>query len=298
MTSEAGRERIGYLAPPGTFSHEALVDAIGERDAHLVPYPTIAETVLAVERGESDRALVPIENAIEGSVTETLDTLVHEAPGTVIVGELIAAIDHCLIAASRLSLSEITDLISHPQPLAQCARFIRAELGAARTLSATSTASAVREAIRRGDGHAAIGSRIAAETYGGVILAEGIADELGNETRFVWLAREETPNPAWLPTPSTPANKTSVVFAGFNDTSPGALVSILQEFSIRSINLTKIESRPQRRRLGHYLFFADLEGAVDVDPVAAALDAVTKKVEQLRVLGSYHAATPGSPRTQ
>jgi prephenate dehydratase len=130
---------------------------------------------------------------------------------------------------------------------------------------------------------AAIGSRLAAELYGAVLLAEGIEDETGNETRFVWLAREGHE-------PLGRANKTSIVFWGFNDVSPGALVDVLTELSSRNLNLTKIESRPRRvGGLGHYMFFADLEGSTGDANVSDALTALAGRVRAMKVLGSYPA---------
>jgi prephenate dehydratase len=130
---------------------------------------------------------------------------------------------------------------------------------------------------------AAIGSQLAAELYGAVVLAEGIEDETGNETRFVWLAREGHE-------PLGEPNKTSIVFWGFNDVSPGALVDVLTELSSRGINLTKIESRPRRvGGLGHYMFFADLEGSAADANVNDALSALAERVQAMKVLGSYPA---------
>lgn len=288
--------RIGYLGPSGTFSHEALTDALttlgsAAPQIEQTGHATISETVLAVESGADATALVPIENSIEGSVTETLDTLMHEAPSVRIAGETVHGVEHCLIAASSdFGIAEIELIESHPQPLAQCARWLRERAPNARLRQKASTAVAVEEAVREGGSRAAIGSRIAASEYGGTVLARSIADESGNETRFIWLARDDRRDEIAGLLGLGAANKTSVVFAGFNDTSAGALISILHEFADRGINMTKIESRPQRSSLGHYLFFADLEGAIDTPLVAEALDAVGRKVETLRVLGSFAAA--------
>jgi prephenate dehydratase len=293
---------IAHLGPPGTFGEEALRAALGDAAAHsqLLPLETNRDVVLAVERGEAEAGFVPIENSVEGAVTETLDALVHDAPQTKIVGELIWPIHHCLIAGRQLEPAEITAIASHPQALAQCTDYIHKNLPAATRVHEVSTAEAVRESVERQGGYAAIGSRVAAETYGGVVLADAIEDVAGNKTRFVWLAKRPLPNdwPSdwlgdWLggrlgATREAPS-KTSVVFAGFNDTSPGGLVSILSEFAQRSVNLSKIESRPERTQLGHYLFFVDLDGSTDEPAVADAIAAVESKVRVLRVLGSFTA---------
>lgn len=281
---------IAYLGPPGTFSEEALRAVLGARagEVALLPMETNRGVVLAVQNDAADAALAPIENSVEGAVTETLDALVHDAPDTRIGGELVRPINHCLIAGSQLPLDRVTTVASHPQPLAQCAGFIRDHLPNARRMHAASTAEAVRDAIEQGDGHAAIGARVAADTYGGVVLAEAIEDAHDNQTRFVWLAKRPLAD-GW-PSDAVPvARKTSVVFAGFNDTSPGALVGILSEFAYRSVNLSKIESRPERTQLGHYLFFVDLDGDIADKAVAEALAAIEGKVRVLRVLGSYPA---------
>jgi prephenate dehydratase len=135
-----------------------------------------------------------------------------------------------------------------------------------------------------GEPWVALGSRLSARLYGCRVLATDVEDHPDNETRFVWLT------PADDPVDPGSRAKTSIVFWGFNDDSPGALVSVLREFSDRGINLTKIESRPRRVRLGHYMFFADLEGAANAPHVAEALTALRDRVETIRVLGSYPAA--------
>jgi prephenate dehydratase len=284
-----GGRRIGHLGPPGTHGDEALRAALGGavEGCTLAALDTNAAVVHAVQSGSIDAGFVPIENSIEGAVTETLDALVHDAPDVQIVGELIWPAHHCLIAASEISLGEITLVESHPQALAQCSDFLGRELPQAERLAAVSTAGAVRDAVEQGDGRAAIGARVAAEIYGGVVLADSIEDESGNKTRFVWLSRGDFIPPAL--TGKDVAPKTSLVFSGFNDTSPGGLVSILSEFSSREVNMSKIESRPERTSLGHYLFFVDLDGRVDDVAIASAVVAVAAKVDELRVLGSFDA---------
>lgn len=285
--------RIAYLGPAGTFSEEALLGAVGAAGlvgVELIACATNRDVTLATQTGIADAAFVPIENSVEGSVTETLDALVHEATSTRIVGELVWPVHHCLIASAAAALDEIQSVTSHPQALAQCASFLQNALPQAPALiNATSTSEAVRDAIGRGLPAAAIGSSVAASEYGGTVIAEAIEDVSGNATRFVWLAQSMRSD-GWLGTAPTGEWKTSVVFAGFNDTSPGGLVSILQEFASREVNLTKIESRPERTKLGHYLFFADIAGQESDPAVAEALDSVRAKVRTLRVLGSFPVA--------
>ncbi len=278
--------RVAYLGPAGTYSEEALrASARGELEE--VPYPTIYDAVMAVHDGDVDQAVVPIENSLEGSVAVTLDTLVLEAPDVRIAAEVVHPIRHCLIALHELELTEITRVISHPQATAQCARFLRERLPGAEHVNAPSTADAVLSLRDAGRGTAALGSQLAAELYASAVLAAGVEDHPDNVTRFVWLARAaEIQPPA-----SEDGAKTSVVFWGGGDQSPGWLVDVLGELSEREVNLTRIESRPRRIRLGHYMFFADLEGAAESRSVSAALAAVGEHVEEVRVLGSYRSFT-------
>jgi prephenate dehydratase len=277
--------RVAFLGPAGTFTEEALrVSAPGEVEG--LPCPTVHETVMAVPDGRADRAVVPIENSLEGGVAATLDALADEADRVRIAGEAILPVHHCVIAARELELGQIERLLSHPQAAAQCGRFLRDNLPHAELVSVGSTAEAVRQVRGAGGAWAALGSRLSAELYDCRVLAADVEDHPGNLTRFVWLAPRGEPYD-----PGTPA-KTSIVFWGAGDESPGWLVAALHEFADRGVNLTRIESRPRRLRLGHYMFFADLEGAEHEAPVKEALAALDGQVETLRVLGSYPAAAP------
>jgi prephenate dehydratase len=274
--------RVGYLGPEGTFTHEALIACTD--DDELEPLPTVFDTIMAVHEGRVDRALVPIENSLEGSVNATLDTLAVEAPDVAIVGETVHPIRHCLIARTATPLESIGTVVSHPQATAQCARFLRTRLPGATVTPAASTADAVRTVAESDGALAALGNRLAARIYGCVVLEDGLEDASGNQTRFVWVgARGSEPvgGGPW---------KTSIVFWGAGDDAPGWLVRCLSELADRSVNLTMIESRPRRLALGHYMFFADLEGRADDTAVADALTALGAHTEELRVLGSYPAA--------
>jgi len=288
--------RIGYLGPEGTFSQEALVGALAARagdhpQAELVALPTIFDTVMAVHSGAVERALVPIENSLEGSVNATLDALAMETEDVAIVGELIEPIRHCLIARHELELSQIETVVSHPQATAQCARFLRTRLPQAHVLAGASTAEAVRMVAEREGAWAALGNHLAAERYGCQVLRAGVEDVADNETRFVWLAPAGA-EPGW-PVAGHPARgpwKTAIVFWGVGADAPGWLVSCLQEFASRQVNLTRIESRPRKQGLGKYMFFLDLEGRDSESPVCDALRGLREHVEVLRVLGSFPAA--------
>jgi len=278
---------VAYLGPAGTYTDEAMrASAPGEILAE--PRSTVFETVMAVQEGQTDRAVVPIENSLEGGVAATLDALAGEADLVRIIAEVVHPIHHCLVAATALPLEAVVRVLSHPQATAQCARYLRQRLPRAERISATSTAEAVRIVGEADEPWAALGSRLSAELYGCQVLADGVEDHPGNVTRFVWLAREGD-EPAVTKSPA----KTSIVFWGFNDSAPGALVDVLRELSDREINLTKIESRPRSVRLGQYMFFADLEGHEHEPTVAQALTALAERVETLRVLGSYPAAAGG-----
>ena len=275
--------RVGFLGPSGTFAEEALRSSAPE-GVDEVPYATVLDTVTAVQEREVDQAVVPIENSLEGSVNTTLDALAGDGSDVRIVAEVVLPISHSLVAREGVALEEVERVLSHPQALAQCARFLRERLPGARTEVSGSTAEAVRVAAASDEPLAAIGTALAAELYGGHVLASAIEDRPDNLTRFVWLARAGT-------AAHGKPDKTSVVFWGFNDESPGALVAVLRELADRGVNLTKIESRPRRVQLGHYMFFADLEGAETDPPVRDALGGLGRRVDTLRVLGSYRAAS-------
>lgn len=280
--------RVAFLGPAGTFTEEAL-RASAPGDVLELPYPTVYEAITAVKEGEADRAVVPIENSLEGGVAATLDALAAEAGEVRIAGEAILPVHHCVVAARELHMSEIERIVSHPQATAQCGRFLREHLAQAELVSAGSTAEAVRQVRDAPGAWAALGSRLSAELYGCRILAADVEDDPDNLTRFVWLApRSAAVDPG-------PRAKTSIVFWGAGDESPGWLVSALHEFADRGVNLTRIESRPRRVRLGHYMFFADMEGG-EVEPsVRDALEALAGRVQTLRVLGSYPAAASPAP---
>jgi len=289
--------RIGYFGPEGTFTHEALIDAIGGGDGgdggglELVALATIYDTVMAVHDGHVEQALVPIENSLEGSVNATLDALAMETEDVAIIGEVVNPIRHCLIARTALELAEIEAVVSHPQANAQCARFIRTRLPGARVLAGTSTADAVRVVAEHDGPWAALGNRVAAERYGCRVLRAGVEDVAENETRFVWLARGgAAASPPGVERPHAGPWKTAIVFWGVGSEAPGWLVGCLSELADRDVNLTRIESRPRKQGLGRYMFFADFEGRDNEPHVTEALAALAQHVEVLRVLGSFPAA--------
>jgi prephenate dehydratase len=280
--------RIAYLGPAGTFTEDALREAAAGLDFEPLRTATVHDAILAVEGGEAERALVPFENSIEGSVRSTLDSLAFDTTEVAIVGEHDHEVRAQLIARRPIGLEAIEVVLSHPQPLAQCARFLRERLPGAERRSASSTAEAVRVVCESEEPWAAIGARAAADLYGGTVLVEGIEDEAANVTRFVWIAPAGTEPGSEGPGAGEGAEwKTSLVFSELGEDHPGALVDALREFSSRGVNLSRIESRPLRQGLGRYMFFCDLEGSASEADVADSIAALRTKAESVRILGSY-----------
>jgi len=266
---------LAFLGPPGTFTEEAALRY--DPGAQLLPFASISAVATAVESGMVEEGIVPIENSLEGSVTETLDVLIHDSHLS-IRSELVLPIEHYLLAKPGLKAGEVKVIYSHPQALAQCRRFLERCFPKAEVVAALSTAAAVEEMMGRDDA-AAIGTRRAAQLYGAEVLAAAIQDRGDNRTRFVVLAGEDHP-------PSG-QDKTSLAFTFAVEDRPGLLVGALKEFSERRINLSKIESRPSKERLGTYIFLVDVDGHRLEPVLAEALARVEEKCSFFRVLGSY-----------
>ncbi|MDA0162004.1 prephenate dehydratase [Solirubrobacter ginsenosidimutans] len=274
--------RVAYLGPPGTVSDEALTAAAP--DAEPVPLSTLRDVVLSVQERRVERALAPVENALEGGVDPVLDALALEAPDVALIGEVVQPVSYCLAAGRELPLDEITMVLSHPQALGQCKRWLATHMPGAAVVPAASTADAVRDVAQDGSGtHAAIGPRLAARRYGAVMLAEGLEDDAGNATRFAWIAHAD----AAPPPPEHGPSKTILVFWGMGSGASGWLVSCLAVFAFAGINLTRIESRPLRQGMGEYMFFLDLEGSTADPAVAGAVQGLKRHAEVVRVLGSF-----------
>ena len=272
--------RLAYLGPPGTFTEEALLSAPEATDAEAVPLQTVPEVIAAVERGEVDGGVVPIENSIEGSVNVTLDALAFDAKAVLIQREIVLPVRHALLARPGVSVRDVVAVVSHPHATAQCRKFLADNLPQAEVRAANSTAEAARIVGDRGpiEPWAAIGTQLAAALYGLEVIAPDIEDRRENSTRFVLVGRD--------PVPATGTDKTSVVCFIEKD-RPGALLAILHEFSDRSINLTKLESRPTKERLGEYCFFIDVEGHTDDPNVGHAITGLRTKILDVKVMGSY-----------
>ena len=275
--------RVAYLGPPGTFTEEALrLEAAFCEDVH-VPMSTISDVLEAAACGQADFGFVAIENSLGGSVNVTLDNLALESE-LLIQCEIVIPVQLSLLAPPGAELAELRRVVSFPMATAQCRTFLRTNIPQATIDSATSTAEAVRSVAEGADPHtAAIGAGRAAEIYRLSSLAADIGDNHEQHTRFVAVAAAGIPAP-------TGHDKTSIVIFQREDV-PGSLAGILHEFAARSINLTKLESRPTKEALGDYCFAIDLEGHISDDLLADSLLNIQAKKADVKFLGSYPAAT-------
>ncbi len=268
-------KRIAYLGPQGTFTEDAAL--LHDKTAQLIPFPSIPAVAVAVASGMAEEGVVAIENSLEGSVTDTLDLLIHES-GVFIRKELVLPIEHYLLVKPGTEAGEVKVLYSHPQALGQCRNVIERCFPKVNVVAALSNAAAVEEMMASTHSAAAIGTRRAAELYGAEILARGIQDKASNVTRFVVLALTDHP--------PTGSDKTSLCFS-FADDRPGVLCEVLQKFAERNINLAKIESRPSKESLGRYIFLIDIEGHHDDSLVSEVLKQVREVTSLFKVFGSY-----------
>ena len=275
--------RVAYFGPAGTFSEEALLTqsdlAAGER----TPFAAVPEVIAAVERGQADGGVVPIENMIEGSVSVTLDTLAFDSD-LLIQREIDLPVSLNLCARPGVALADVRTVVSFPHAIAQCRGWMAKKIPNAEPRASHSTSDAAREVSRsKRTDLAAICNALAAEIYGLDVLASEIEDHPENQTRFVLVGRG-------VPAP-TGHDKTSIVCFQRAD-RPGSLLSILQEFAARAINLTKLESRPTKRGLGDYCFFMDCEGHIADEVVADTLRNLATKQAEVKFLGSYPVGGP------
>lgn len=276
----AGSDRVAFLGPEGTFTEEALLANPPEGGLHPFPYPSIRDVLEAVQAGEVPLGIVAIENSLEGSVPVTLDSLAFGFDDLHIVREVTHPVHQMLITRSPLELERITKVISIPHAYGQCRDFIKEHLGNVEHEATDSTAEAVRRVSRVDRPWAAVGTRLAAEMYECHVVAEDIEDAEDNRTRFVFVAREPAPQDGPGP------YKTSIV-CGIDQDEPGSLLLILSEFAYRHVNLCKVESRPSKQALGHYVFCIDIDGRSEDPQVGQALTCLACKLPWLKVLGSY-----------
>ncbi|MCY3547273.1 MAG: prephenate dehydratase [Gemmatimonadetes bacterium] len=275
--------RVAFLGPRGTYSEEAALRHASHA-SQLVPFGTIAAVIAAVQDGAADQAVVPIENSLEGAVTHTTDLLIHSTDLLIhsmdlrICREIVLPIHHCLLVQTGFALPLVRAVYSHPQSLAQCRGYIAEHLPEAEPVASLSTAGAVRDMGSSTRPAAAITSRRAAEIFGAKIFDHNIEDSANNKTRFVVLAPHDAE--------PTGRDKTSICL-DFAEDGPGILHGALGELASRGINMLKIESRPDRRSLGRYIFLIDIEGHREDEVVREALRGVRGRAALFRVLGSY-----------
>jgi prephenate dehydratase len=268
---------IAFLGPRGTNSEEAAI-AFGGADAELRAFSSFPALTSAVETGLADVAILPVENSLEGSVSQNLDLLIHETPLKV-CGEVVVPIQHVLIGLPGTVLDEVKTVISHPQALGQCRRFIERFLGHAESVAWLSTAGAVQEVVKRNDPTAvAIAPARSQELYGGEIIARNIQDTRGNLTRFVALGIEDAE--------PTGDDKTMLGFTLPHDV-PGVLVRALTPFAEGQLQMTKLESRPIKGWLGEYVFLVDFLGHRKDPHVAEVLAEVRTLTDTVKIFGSF-----------
>lgn len=281
---------VAYLGPEGTFTEQALLSQADLAAAKRLPLASFWDVLGAVQSGQADVGLVALENSIEGTVNVALDQLIfsHELW---VVRELLLPVAQCLVGLSGSPLELVKKVLSIPVATAQCRQWLAQHLPGVEEEASTSTAEAVRLVAEAQDPQvAAIGTKHAAELYGLEVLASQIEDHDDNTTRFVVVAR-----PEWgIPAP-TGHDRTSIVCFQSSD-HPGSLHTILGQFAARSLNLTKLESRPTKKALGEYCFVIDIEGHVADEVVADCLRDLHATLAAVKFLGSYPAG--GEDREQ
>ncbi|MEK7426039.1 MAG: prephenate dehydratase [Actinomycetota bacterium] len=274
--------RIGFLGPLGTFTEQALKSQVDLAAAEHALFRTMPDVLDAVEQGEVDLGFVAIENSIEGTVNLTQDELAFNH-NLLIQREVVLDIEHCLMAKPGTTLDEVKVVLSIPVASAQCHAYLRQHVGLAELRATNSTAEGARMVTELGPGAAAVAPRIAADVYGLEVIAEDIADHPGNQTRFVLVAKAGVPA-------ATGHDRTALVIYQRAD-EPGSLISILQEFAARRINLSNLLSRPTKDGgLGDYCFIIYADGHIDDELLADAMRSLRSKQGRVKFLGSYPAA--------
>ncbi|MDR2453870.1 MAG: prephenate dehydratase [Bifidobacteriaceae bacterium] len=287
-TAPGAAPRYAYLGPAGTFTEEALHRVVSADAAQLLPQTDVIGAIERVREGQADYAVVAIENSVEGGVTAVLDALAEGEP-LVITREILVPVSFTLAALPGTTLEQVKQVAAHPHAWAQCRRWARHHLPGATHVSATSNTSSAALMARVSAGElaaelldfdAALVPPAAVEHYRLAVLASGVADNPSAVTRFVLVRR-----PGPVPAP-TGADKTTLTVA-LPDERAGALLELLEQFSTRGINLTRIESRPSGDALGRYLFSIDAEAHVAEPRMAEALVGLHRFSPRVRYLGSY-----------
>ena len=269
--------RVGFMGPAGTNTHDALVAQADLADPDHVALGSISEVAEAVEAGDVDCGVVPLENSLEGSVADTIDLIVFDKD-LQIRREIVRPVDLQLVGPPALVLDEVTEVVTYPVAAGQCRANLRKLVPNAQLVAANSTGEAAAIVARTGGNRVAVSTRLAAQMAGLVVLHEDIPDHPGSETRFVLLGRGVPP--------PTGFDKTSIAVFQYED-RPGSLLAILQEFAVRGLNLTRLESRPTRGPLGDYYFLIDIEGHLADALLADALRGIKYRHRSVKFLGSY-----------
>ena len=280
--SEATAPSFAYLGPAGTYHDEAaraFAHRLGIENPELVECPSLSEVFDCVDRGRTEYGVVATENALEGPVTATLDNFAFRSSAT-ILGEHVLDIHHCLIMHPDATRDDVKTVVSHPQGLGQCRRYLNDKLHGIPTMTVASTADSARRAAAD-KSVAGIGNAFAAELYGARVEEACIEDHFGNQTSFALIGRQ-----GHVPVLTGTKFKTSLALFLQAD-RPGARLMILSEFAYAGINLVKIQSRPTKQALGDYMFFVDIEGSTSDLEVQTALNCLRLKLREVKVLGSY-----------
>ena len=280
--SEATAPSFAYLGPAGTYHDEAaraFAHRLGIENPELVECPSLSEVFDCVDRGRTEYGVVATENALEGPVTATLDNFAFRSSAT-ILGEHVLDIHHCLIMHPDATRDDVKTVVSHPQGLGQCRRYLNDKLHGIPTMTVASTADSARRAAAD-KSVAGIGNAFAAELYGARVEEACIEDHFGNQTSFALIGRQ-----GHVPVLTGTKFKTSLALFLQAD-RPGALLMILSEFAYAGINRVKIQSRPTKQALGDYMFFVDIEGSTSDLEVQTALNCLRLKLREVKVLGSY-----------
>lgn len=280
--SEATAPSFAYLGPAGTYHDEAaraFAHRLGIENPELVECPSLSEVFDCVDRGRTEFGVVATENALEGPVTATLDNFAFRS-SAIILGEHVLDIHHCLIMHPDATRDDVKTVVSHPQGLGQCRRYLNDKLHGIPTMTVASTADSARRAAAD-KSVAGIGNAFAAELYGARVEEACIEDHFGNQTSFALIGRQ-----GHVPVLTGTKFKTSLALFLQAD-RPGALLMILSEFAYAGINLVKIQSRPTKQALGDYMFFVDIEGSTSDLEVQTALNCLRLKLREVKVLGSY-----------
>lgn len=282
--------RIAYLGPAGTFTEMAARQIPNAASAEFLPTASVTEALDMVLNKLADRAVVPIENSIEGGVSATSDALA-QMPGVQIYGEYLVPVRFDLMAKPGTSLSDVSQVLTHPVAYAQCRSWLIQNVPSHAHIPASSTASAAKSLASGFQADAVIAAQAAAKLYGLEVLASDIGENKQAQTRFVELGLRGKP------APKTGADKTSVIVE-LPDDRPGGLLEMLEQFAARGVNLSRIESRPVGDRFGRYRFNIDAQGHIEDEAIAEALMGLHRFSPNVIFLGSYQRADKSESKHQ